>query len=397
MEWKTLKSSYLGFDKSLVVDRWYDMSDYFIPVNNMDVEYDDGVHTVTVYKIKKGSVFYHGSSVRIENFDRLAFFSPHKEISKTILSLLAKGLVTVMPNDAIEKRKAYLYTLRTKHDIHVVYNRNMGLGAGYTGQFSPFLVDQPIPTFCKEYAWLDGFVNFRDTAPLFPIFRLNENKTVAEIKTAIARLQDRHRSNEHFVNEYLSLGSGRRNDPVYTAEYVFCKPNEILEVVDTEILEMSTLFKRWKTKSVSWLQHLLSIINQKNKKQWILDTKYDFMIGPKVPEAWRIYHDRFFVWKDQIVLADTNTNSDKGSDKGSDSIPLTDKVLTTDIRALSDDTVYRFWKSRNVTVEIANVVFPRLLHTHEKVVLALFLTMCHKAHGEKKEIEKIRTLYLQLF
>lgn len=52
------------------------------------------------------------------------------------------------------------------------------------------------------------------------------------------------------------------------------------------------------------------------------------MIRPKVPEAWRIYHDRFFVWKDHIVLADTNSaNSD------SDSIPLTDALLTTDIGA----------------------------------------------------------------
>ena len=389
MEWKTLKSSYLGFDKSLVVDRWYDMSDFFIPVNDMEVEYDDGVHTVTVYKIKKGSVFYHGSSVHIENFDRIAFFSPHKEVSKTILSLLAKGLIKVMPNDAVEKKKAYLYSFRTKRDIYVVYNRNMGLGAGYTGEFSPFLVDQPIPMFCKEYAWLDGFVNFRDTAPLFPIFRLNENKTVTEIESAIQRLQDKHKSNEYFVNEYLSLGSGRRNDPVYTAEYVFCKPQQILELVDTEILDMPTLFKRWKTKSVHWLEHLLSI-KSKDKKQWILDTKYDFMIGPKVPEAWRIYHDRFFVWKDKIVLADT-------SDSNSDSIPLTDATLTTDIESLSDDTVYRFWALRNVTVDIATIVFPRLLKTHEKVVLALFLTLCHEAHGKKKKIEKIRTLYLQLF
>jgi hypothetical protein len=384
MEWKTLSSSYLGFDKSLVVDRWVDMSDYFIPVNDMEVEYDDGTHTVTVYKIKKGSVFYHGSSALIQHFDRIAFFSPHKEVSKTILSLLAKRLIKVMPNDSVEKKNAYLYTFRTKRDIHVVYNRNMGLGAGYTGQFSPFLVDQPIPTFCKEYAWLDGFVNFRDTAPLFPIFRLNEEKTVAQLESAIGQLQDKHRSNEYFVNEYLSLGSGRRKDPVYTAEYVFCNPQQILELVDTEILDMPTLFKRWKTKSIHWLQHLLSI-NPKNKKQWILDTKYDFIIGPKVSEAWRIYHDRFLVWNDRIV---------RGTDTD---IPLTDKKLTTNIESLSDDTVYHFWKSRNVTVEIANVIFPRLLHTQEKAVLALFLTMCHEAHGKKKETENIKTLYLQLF
>ena len=159
------------------------------------------------------------------------------------------------------------------------------------------------------------------------------------------------------------------------------------ELVNTEILDMPTLFKRWKTKSVHWLQHLLSI-KSKDKKQWIINTKYDFMIGPKVPEAWRIYHDRFFVCKDRITLADNNV---------SDSIPLTDKVLTTDIESLSDDTVYRFWALRNVTVDTATIVFPRLLKSHEKVVLALFLTMCNKARDKKKEIENIRRLYVQLF
>jgi len=380
MDWKSLSSSYLPWDKSYIVDRWHTMSDYFIPVNNMEVEYDDGMHVITIYKIKKGSVFYHGSGAKIKDFDRIAFFSPHAEISKMILSLLAKGLIHVGKNDTIQKKKAYLYQFRTKRDLHVVYNRNMGLGAGYTGQFSPFLVNQPIPTFCAEYSWLDGFVSFRDAAPFFPLFRLNEGKTSTELVQTANRLKN---SNSYFFQQYLRHGSGTRNDPVYTAEYVFCQPREILEWEGTELLDMPTLFRRWKHYSIKWLE-ALATIPRNDRPRWILEQKYNFILGPVVPEPWRIYHDKFFMLHDRIVDANE--------------VDLSADIFTQNIHTLSEETVYRFWIGRGDRwdLKIAKKVLPVLIHTHPKATMALLLTMCKDAQGQKKKLADLKTLFHQL-
>lgn len=131
MDWKSLSGDFLRFDKEELVARWRTMSKYLHVANDMQVQYDDGPHHITVYRISKGSIFYHGSTVKIANFDRIAFFSPHKEISRMILSLTGKKFH--------ETKKAYLYTFRARRDLYIVYNRNMGLGDDYLGQYSPFV------------------------------------------------------------------------------------------------------------------------------------------------------------------------------------------------------------------------------------------------------------------
>ena len=376
MDWASLKGSYLRFDKSFVVDRWEGMSDYFIPSNDMSVEYDDGEHTITVYKIKKGSLFYHGSSVDIKSFGRLAFFSPHMEISKTILSLLAKHLLELTPTGRVRKQKAYLYTLEARRDMYVVYNLNMGLGANFAGQFSPFLTNQPIPEFCKEYAWLDGFVSFRDAAPLFPILRLNLNKSTQDIEDILKSLRG-PRGNTFFMNEYLHYNSYQRKDPIYTAEYVFCQPLHSLKVVKKEILDMGTLFSQWKQQSIEWLQEMKSIPSTQ-RSSWIEQKKYDFMIGPIVPKSRRLYRHQFIVYKNKITLGEE--------------IPSHDPLLFKNIQRVTEEQVFQFWAPR-LTLKEANTVLPQLVRTHPSAVLHLLLFLCEK----KEEIPTLRTLYQKLF
>ena len=367
MDWTSLACTYLKFNKEELVNRWSQMSHYLEPVNDVDVEFDHGQQKITIYKISKGSLFYHGSTVQIKDFDRIAFFSPHREISKTILSLMAKKFIT----RPITSQKAYLYTLRAKKDLYIVYNKNMGIGPGYAGQYSPFFKDQPIPEFCEMYRWLDGFYDFRDAAPLFPVFALNIHKNKAELESEIGRLN----RDSHFISNYLKYGSDERNDPVYTAEFIFCRPNDSLEVIETEELNSRIMLDYWMDTSKKWLQEMMHV-PLSERDTWSMVKKYEFAVGPKFPVIENIYNRRYFVFQNCIHTFDD--------------IPTiinqkTSKFFVTDID-FSDKKIIDFWVNIfskclviNFKTHVDNIIkniLPDILAQKPRAGLELMLWLC---------------------
>lgn len=260
-----------------LVQRWIDFPNFFIPVKNIDIE---GA-SFTLYKIPKDSILYHGTvkDFDIKDMTWLSFFSPHENISKMILSFTGKGWFSIEQGQLLIKSHPFLYKLRTKKDVFVIYNTNMGLPItnikvnNKYGQFSPLSLQQSMEQFCGQHGGqIEGFFDLRDAAPIFPIFL--EKPTQQDIKNIEDPVL--------FAHKYLKIGSYDRHDTVYTMEVILCNPRDCLELVEKKQLDGLQLLQEWRSFSTRVLTH-------PNRREAIDTLKYDYLLGPFIDDTRRFY------------------------------------------------------------------------------------------------------------
>jgi len=207
---------------------------------------------------------------------------------------------------------------------------------------------------------------------------LNMHKNEAQLKREINLFND-----DYFVSNYLRYGSGRRNDPVYTAEFIFCQPNDSLVVVKTEELDSRIMMDYWINTSKKWLQEMMDIpISERGP--WSMVKKYEFAVGPKFPVIENIYNRRYFVFQNCIHTFD---------DIPSIINQKTSKFFVTDIGLLSDKKIIDFWVyifskclvihfKTHVNIIIKNIL-PEILLQKPRSGLELMLWLCLYVKAKK--------------
>lgn len=257
-------------------------------------------HNITLYTIPKGKTLYHASSKKITKFDRMAFFSPHEKVSEMILSFEAKGWFKYdHDNHKVNfLSDPYMYVFRTKRDIHLIYNENMGI----RGEFWPFDKSEKLNTFCENFK-ADGMFDVRDAAPVFPVFRTSLSDDKKTLEDNINRFIEGGIDN--FVRDYLLLGSNVRDDPVYSMEFILCNPSQVLELVETKQILGKEVMNRWWETSIEWLLSIDPAEYAPVRKFLATKQRYDYLIGNIVySPTWRLYHRGFVKLDDKLF---TNT------------------------------------------------------------------------------------------
>jgi hypothetical protein len=322
-----------------LVQRWIDFPHFFIPIKNIELE---GV-IVTLYKIPKGSILYHGS---VKDFDPkdmnwLSFFSPHEKISEMILSFTGKGWYSIEQGQLVIVSYPMIYKFRTKKDVFVIYNTNMGLPISSKfnkyGQFSPVNLQQSMEDFCaKHKSLVDGFFDLRDAAPIFPIFL--DNPTQQDIKD----LEDP----VFFAHKYLKIGSYDRQDPIYTMEVILCNPQDSLELVEKKKLDGLQLIQEWISFSIQVLKTLKTFAPNTStitRQDTIDNLKYDYILGKPILDPTRRFYNDGYVNLNNLGLISTRSLELKDFEC-KQSVEIRDIVLPNQIPKDLDNTrIAQFW------------------------------------------------------
>lgn len=191
---------------------------------------------------------------------------------------------------------------------------------------------------------------------MFPIFRSNKTKGPAALNDEIKHIQN---DDEYFFSTYLAPGSDKRNEPVYTSEFVFCRPNQTLDLIDTKVLNYNAMFNEWKERSIDWLSAMGKIsVSQRNA--WIVTQKYAYTIGPETPALDRIYGRQYFLFRNNICRFEdipTLLTTVKFFVEKHD-------LLSPDIKRLPVHVVAGFWIAMATAVQdekkIIKTVLPKL-------------------------------------
>lgn len=179
-----------------------------------------------LFRIKAGTIFYHGSKVNIDDFDRLAFFSLIEGASKSLM--VAGRAYNTKPrvfNDI------NLHRLRLKHDIVLIYNQHIW-GECEDLECSPIDPNASMASFC-EMMGAHGFFQMRGVAPLPPI-KLISKEERTKVRRQAATFDSYF---ENYVDYNTLTKDGEKRKKWYfvdtkVPEIVLCDPRRILELVE---------------------------------------------------------------------------------------------------------------------------------------------------------------------
>ena len=115
------------------------------------------------YTLCKGTILYHASPILITNFNRLAFFAINPNVAKIILT--CNGRYFSCTSSQPKFQKCYLYTLRVKEDLTLLYNPNMGVGKTYQ-EYSPFATVSDSKLGLESYGNTSGLESYGNTSGL---------------------------------------------------------------------------------------------------------------------------------------------------------------------------------------------------------------------------------------
>ena len=238
-----------------------------------------GGRDLHTYKIKKGTIMYHGSQVDIKEFDKKAYFSTTLTVSKVAIFLLNR-FTSERTGTQRKFQNPWLYTFRVKDDITIFehdldrFLTNYSLRYVSGSEFDAYGPDRDSSvTFCRDNS---GWVTLRNATPLPLKAHHNFSFTDKQIREEIKKLTDKTEFGDyethhppygiekglyHYYKNYIIPdGESDWYKPIWykhdtkDMEYVLCQPNKHLELVKKERLSWQKIMEIGRAFTLKYLK-----------------------------------------------------------------------------------------------------------------------------------------------
>lgn len=247
-----------------------------LPGYSNSYKYNGLIEDIHTYKIPKGSIFYHGSGKNITNFNTSAYFSQELNLSKIFILLIGNRLTNKTRRKKTHFVNPWLYEFKAKKDLYMYehnWDRKTKHAAGWGDAASP--IDSLTKADFCTYTGRHGWISFRNSAPLPLLFSETINYPEHKIQEEIDKLLDTTPINKYeaeiesglwrFYNHFIERNSDVNRQFAYyntsyfhmsgrgDMEFVFCNPNDTLELTRKVQLSYKAILEKGKDMVVNYL------------------------------------------------------------------------------------------------------------------------------------------------
>lgn len=217
-----------------------------------------------MYTLRKGTILYHGSSQNIKKFNRLAYFTMHRNIAQSFIFYLGR----IKPADA--GKKFYLYQLQLNQDVDVLEHDINKFGIHHpTANYelsSPLTIGGKT-NFCESLH--QGWIAKRDVASLPLLTRKTIYYSDAELFADIKKLTGK-RGLDYFYNKYCRgtfehFNELNHDEWIDSLEFVLCNASS-LATVNKIPLDATKILSRGRDFIVHYLTSWIGKTTQERRR-----------------------------------------------------------------------------------------------------------------------------------
>jgi hypothetical protein len=225
---------------------------------------------MSLYKIKAGTTFYHGSNANIRDFDRAAFFSL---VVGYVKSLMVAGRAFDVHGPRPPKfNDIKIYKLLLKKDIVLIYNKHIWGECG-DPECGPLDDNESITDFCSLFG-AHGFFQMRVIAPAPPLSDVGGLESVLRDGSSINQVSVRDKIRrgsstfESYFSKYVDYNKGDKEKPrwhfhsgIKAPEIVLCRPKDVLNLISITTVPGEDLIDQQR-------RHVLNLLEKVDKKYY---------------------------------------------------------------------------------------------------------------------------------